>query len=471
MNVCLILNFRWKSHSQIGCKLGFAASKTVSNARRFRKVSDDKMKELKVDQLKKRTFNYIQWATNTYRQWRSHRMSDVGSFDARIYESDLDRVELLEKDSFKFALCNFLAEVRKVDGTEYPGKTLYHLVVSIQKHINTKAKKNWKLVEGSQFSQVRTVLNNLMKERAKNNIGNVKRQAQMIDSEIENKLWESGALGEKSPDQLRWTVLFLIGLNIGLHAGDEHYALRRDAPNLPSQLQFERNLNGTRCVVYREDTTTKMNDGGLAHMRKERKVVWVYPSSNPEQCPVRLIDKYISLLPPLKPTTKKFNFYLRGLEKPTPAQWYGEQVVGLTTIRRTMQDICKKAGIEGFITNHSLRRMGTTKLFVNGVDRKLIKKFTGHVSDAVDAYAIKSDEQREKISNILMNSKKEKQESLNDVQVSVKESKDAGGMACVCNSKKITVNECDKLGSMINQLLENRKGCKATIKVEIEFNQ
>ena len=108
----------------------------------------------------------------------------------------------------------------------------------------------------------------------------VKRQGQVINAEIENKLWESGCLDEDTPDKVRCTLLFLIGLNVGLRAGDEYYDLRRDMPNLPSQLQFERSDRAVRCLVYREDTTTKTNDGGLNHMRKERKVVWVYPSAN-----------------------------------------------------------------------------------------------------------------------------------------------------------------------------------------------
>ena len=66
-------------------------------------------------------------------------MSDVNAFYVRIYESDIDRVDLLEKDSFEYSLCCFLAEVCKVDGKDYPGKTLSHLVVSIQQHlINVK---------------------------------------------------------------------------------------------------------------------------------------------------------------------------------------------------------------------------------------------------------------------------------------------------------------------------------------------
>ena len=233
-------NFSWKSHSQIGRKLGFSASKTVSNVRCFRNISEERMRQLKTDQMKKRTFNKIKWTVKAYSDWRSNRMSNFNQFDVRIYESDLDRVELLEHDSFEFAMCAFIAEVKKVDGSEYPGKTLYHLVVSIQKHINNKG-KNWKLVESASFTQIHTLLNNLMKERAKANIGTVKHQAEMINSEIENKLWDSGVLGEDTPDKLRNTVLFLIGLNIGLRAGDEHYDLRRDIPGKPSQLQFRRN--------------------------------------------------------------------------------------------------------------------------------------------------------------------------------------------------------------------------------------
>ena len=73
-------------------------------------------------------------------------------------------------------------------------------------------------------------------------------------------------------------MLFLLGVNLALRAGDEHYLLRREMPNKASQLSFERDSRGIRCLVYREDTGTKTNDGGLKQMRKERKVVWVYPT-------------------------------------------------------------------------------------------------------------------------------------------------------------------------------------------------
>ena len=90
-------------------------------------------------------------------------------------------------------------------------------------------------------------------------------------------------------------------MNCGLHAGDEHYDLRHDGPKKLSQIQFKCSSKGQRCVVYSEDSITKTNDGGLNSLRKDRKIVWINPNlSNISRCPVRLIDKYMPLLPPVK---------------------------------------------------------------------------------------------------------------------------------------------------------------------------
>ena len=81
---------------------------------------------------------------------------------------------------------------------------------------------------------VKTFLDNTMKEHAKANIGMVKKQVQFISQVLENSMWQSGILGEDTPDKLRSTVLFLIGVNCGMRAGDEHYELRCDGSDKPS---------------------------------------------------------------------------------------------------------------------------------------------------------------------------------------------------------------------------------------------
>ena len=156
----------------------------------------------------------------------------------------------------------------------------------------------WKLIDGPEFESVKNVLDNVMKERTQLNVGTVKKQAELITFDQENLLWKEGILGEDTPDKLRDTVLFLLGVNLALQAGDEHYQLRRSLPDKPSQLSFERDSRGICCLVYREDTDIKSNDGGLKQIRKERKVVWVYPNhENVTRCPMHLVNKCVSSCP------------------------------------------------------------------------------------------------------------------------------------------------------------------------------
>ena len=221
---------------------------------------------MKENRLKRHTNAKVKWAVKAYRDGRNKRLSDPVSYDYRIYESDVDQVDKLEKKVLEFSLCKFIAEVTKVkDGSDYPGRTLYEIVVSIQKHLQHNG-LNWKLVEGNDFQELRTVLDNVMKERTAQNIGTNRREAEYIPPHYEQKLWEDGTLGEDTPDKLRNTVLFLLGLNLALRAGDEHYDLRRNCEHRPSQLQFKRNDKGVRCLVYTEDSITKTNDGGLKSM-------------------------------------------------------------------------------------------------------------------------------------------------------------------------------------------------------------
>ena len=276
---------------------------------------------------------------------------------------------------------------------------------------------------------------------------------------------------------MRNKVLFLIGINCSLRAGDEHHDLRRSTLTKPSQFSFERNDKEERCLVYREDTVTKTNDGGLAHMHKECKIVWVYPSQNLSRCPVWLVDKYISLCPEVGPKQKP-NFYLRSLDKINPAQWYSSSVVGINTLRKTVGSMLKDAKLDGFFTNHSLRRSGTTRLFQAGVDRKIVKEFTGHASDPVDKYQITSDDQRCQISNVISGESVKKSvekepskvsiEPNNNLEISVKDTGNSEGQRS-CH-KKVKLSESDQIGSIVSNVLEGCKYGKATIKLEIEFS-
>ena len=141
----------------------------MSNLCKFKVVSDAKMRELEKNKLKKCTFAKMQWAVRAYKDWRNNILADPVTYDYRIYKSDIEITDKLHKQNFEFSMCKFIGEVTKIkDGSGYPGRTLYQMCVSIQKHLNERG-INWKIIEGNNFKKLRTVLDN-MKERAANNI-------------------------------------------------------------------------------------------------------------------------------------------------------------------------------------------------------------------------------------------------------------------------------------------------------------
>ena len=375
-----------------------ALKKAVS--RKFSYLSEDKITDLKTITMKPNSERKAIWGVNAYNEWHEDRLYHF-QYDVDIFYANLNDLESLTHENLNHALCRFIPEVTKQKGYgPYPGHTLYQMIKAIQKYLNVN-RIDWKLVENcdKDFEDTKIALDNVMKQRTAQNIGVNKRQAGVITEGLEDRLWQNGFLGEDTPQKLSYIVLFLLGLHVMLRAVDEHYDLRRDMPGKPSQLQFECDHEGRKCLVYHEDFVSKTHDDGLADRQFDSKEVWVFPNeSNPERCTVRLVEKYLSLCLLYH---KKSNFYLQILQKPMPRQWYTEQVIGTHTIGKVVSVMMRDAKIEGFFTNHSLRHSGGTDLFRGGIDRKFVKECTGHRSYAVDTYQVTSIEQRKHIIEVL----------------------------------------------------------------------
>ena len=375
-----------------------AAAKAVTK-RCFNFISSQKLAKLKEQKVKKKTQSKVNWGVTAFNQWRKARI-DNGNCDSCSINTDLGDVNSLTKGNLIGALCYFVPEVTKKSGEPYPGPTLYQLLIAIQKYLKLK-KIDWNIVYGPEFNEVRTVLDNVMQERTAENVGvGDKKQAKIITYEIEEDLWERGFLGTYTPEKLRTTTYYIIGINLYLRAVGEHYALRRWMPNQESQITFHTDkTSGLRYFYYQEDAVTKTHDGGLADMRNERKKVKVYQNlSNPDRDPVAILDKYLGLCPAYY---KKPNLYLQVLNKPNPACWYAREVMGVGAIGKIIGKMMEAAGYEGFYSGHSLRRSGGSRLFQAGVQRKLVKECTSHCWDAVDKYQITSDKQKQVLCDII----------------------------------------------------------------------
>ena len=128
------------------------------------------------------------------------------------------------------------------------------------------------------------------------------------------------------------------------------------------------------------------------------KEVDCYPIEDKDRCPVGIILFYLSKLPKDRKCT---SFYLQPRRKYDNNCWFLDRPCGINRLRDVVKDICSKAQLPGFYSNHSLRSTSATKLYRNNIDEQLIQKITGHRSLAVRSYKRTCDSQRKMASNLL----------------------------------------------------------------------
>ena len=159
--------------------------------------------------------------------------------------------------------------------------------------------------------------------------------------------------------------------------------------------------------TYKEHTS-KTKNGSFRKLHIQNKVVPIYECKEAgQQCPVYILDKYISKLP--SEAVSNDIFFFRPLDK-IPSNdsmpWYiGSQPVGRNTLDQKLRKMCQMAGIDGNISNHSLRATSATHMFQMGVPERVIQERTGHRTvEALRTYERTSEEQHQAVSNVLSSS-------------------------------------------------------------------
>ena len=321
-----------------------------------------------------------------FQDWRNYRNSlpNMSKIDC-----DLNDLSTINEISLNYAMCHFLVEVKKLDGSDFPAKTLYEICLYVQFYLETKG-FSWRRITDELFKEVKFTLDNVMQQCTADGIGIRVHHAQVLSQVDEDILWSSGLLGMHSPEVLLQTVMFTIGLSCSLHAGKEHYVLR----SIPfeSQFMFMYNDRGKLFFRYVEDLGLKTNKGGLKHRKVSPKVVDVYQIENENKCPVRILNLYLFLLP--KPRKCK-SLYLQACKKYSPGNWFHDSPVGENCLRSFVKDLCEKTGIPGFYSNHSLCPTGCTRMYNNDIDEQVIQEILGHRSLAVHSYKRTCKSQRE----------------------------------------------------------------------------
>ena len=155
----------------------------------------------------------IKWVVNLYSEWRRNQIGKPFCPN-QIINSNLDLILHLKQCDLAYALCRFIREVKKLDGSDYPPNTLREMIIMIQMYLQSNG-VHWKLLDGSMFVGLRNVLDNTMKERHAAGLGN-RKSSEVITHKVECKLLDSGVIGLNSPQQLLNGVIYFLGIYLAL---------------------------------------------------------------------------------------------------------------------------------------------------------------------------------------------------------------------------------------------------------------
>ncbi len=134
-------------------------------------VSEEYVEEFSNKKFASETVKKFCWVKKMFLDWKCNRNKypDLVPITADLenpVESGLTKAQL------SYALVHFVSEVKKIDGSDYPPKTIYELVISVQMYLESKG-IFWKLLDekDSVFQKMRCTVDNVMKERAATGMG------------------------------------------------------------------------------------------------------------------------------------------------------------------------------------------------------------------------------------------------------------------------------------------------------------
>lgn len=325
------------------------------------------------------------WAVNHYKDWLYKRSQVDSSLPAQ------KPIEHLTIDELNRTIPLFILDIKDTKGQPFRGKTMFELVLCLQQHINSMLVDDiYKFLSDHRFRVIRNTLDGKMKKSAKENPNSTKSTSvDIISNEMEEKLWKEEHLKVNTPDSLITTLIFLLGLNFAIRGGSEHINLTTDNFTLVD--------NENEKYLQYNESTSKTNQGGIKHMKKNSKSVRAYPTQDANKDVIEVYKRYISL----RPIDATNRLYLRPLCLSNSSAWFSKQHLGIHQITKRIKLLCQNAGFQGKFTAHSLRATAATRLYTSGADEQLICERTGHTSNAVRAYKRTSDEQQAAVSAVV----------------------------------------------------------------------
>lgn len=305
-------------------------------------------------------------------------------------------------------LKTFYVSARKRDGSFYNKKSLTAIRAAVDRHLrNPPVNKPFSIIGDSRFSEANKTLSNFLKTLSKSGKIAPTVHKRPLTKELVNKLYEDGELvesGSLHPSKLQQTAWFYITLFLGKRGRENQQSMTknllilRKTPSGLSYFELNKDLSGTVLA-------TKNHQGGLDD-KEDLSNGKIFEAPKSMRCPVQTIQQYLSHL-----NQKSDNLF----QKPrnpcktfNPAKdnvWYSSAPLGHNTLENMLRGMTSRAGINPYLTNHSIRATTVTVLSSSNIESRHIKAITGHQSDtSIESYCeTPTFQQFKTMSNILSN--------------------------------------------------------------------
>ena len=235
----------------------------------------------------------------------------------------------------------FYCKVRKEDGDLFEPCSLTSFQRSLDRHLTKALHKTFSIIGDVEFTSSNEKLKAARKTVKKEGKGNKPHAAEPLDEDEISLLWETGALGDGSPEVLQNTVWYLLTLHMDMRGRDEHYKLRY------GDLQQKPATDGAMYIEFSE-RDTKTHTGESSDARSFKPKMCSTPQ-NLERCPIAM---YVAKRPVemCKPDSP---LYLAINHSPADGHpWYKRQRMDKNKLGEIMKAMAKRGDLKGNKTNH-----------------------------------------------------------------------------------------------------------------------
>lgn len=407
---------------------------------RFASTSHEELEKLRRNRIPKATLEKVKWAVNIFSSWLYQWKISLDE-GLRVYK-DMDQ---MERSDLNFCLKYFIADVRKINGEEYPPRTLKEIVAAVQHHFNYALRKPFSIFKDVAFLETREILDAAMKRSAQNGTVKPKKRAAPISVDAEEKLWSNGVFGRGNPRQVIDTLIYHFGMHFALRARQEHRDLTYGTK---SQICIERDSNGQERLKYVE-RVSKNKSFGINNSRKEPKITYIYAHPDKARCIVELYKFYVSHRPENHSMPGNEAFYLTPIPKPKSDVWFKNTPMGIHTIAGTISRLMGCIDDKEFYSNTSLRRTAKTRMVEGGISKEIAVRKTGHASNADLTYVDASGSEERMCRVIYGEKRQEETESVSGVTESVSCKESTNQKQLVSKHVKMTQKETVSVSEVI----------------------